>query len=227
MRMKKAADDDFRRRVGATVRRLRLERGWTLKQLAERLGTVDSTALGRKEVGKISIKPPEQRQIAQAFGLTYEDFLARVNANVRTSGAPGIPVINRAPAGQIVDYEEYGVDSGQGFEYLDWGGVHDELAFAVVVVGDSMEPGIREGDYLVLSSLNVPEPKVRFEDGKIVFVRFAEESRHRGCTLARAYKVPDGGGWRLQKDNPKYPPVFCADVEIGQFAVAIEHRRKL
>jgi hypothetical protein len=49
----------------------------------------------------------------------------------RTRGGLGIPIINLAPAGRIVDYEEYGVDSGQGWEYVEQGDIEDPLAFGV------------------------------------------------------------------------------------------------
>lgn len=141
-------------------------------------------------------------------------------------GTPGIHVINRAPAGQIMDYEEYGIDSGQGYEYLDLGDINDNLAFAVVVVGKSMEPTLRDGDYLVLSPLDPYKPhNDRLGDGAIVFVRFTYE-HSGGCTLARFFDEGDGK-IRLQKDNPAYAAINCDREDIQSLAIAVERRVKL
>lgn len=212
--------------IGQLVRRLREERGWTLEQLAERLAISTST-LAKKERGEVSIKPPERQQFAQAFKLTLDEFDEQWRGSRldRSVGGPGIPVINRAPAGQVIDYEEYGVDSGQGMEYLDWGDIRDDLAFAVIVVGDSMEPSLHEGDYLILSSLSLPRPKVKLEDGAVVFVRFGPDSGRPGCTIARWYGQSDGS-IILRKDNARHPPIVCRRDDLEQLAVAIEKRSK-
>jgi phage repressor protein C with HTH and peptisase S24 domain len=144
----------------------------------------------------------------------------------RSRGAHGIPFTNRAPAGQTVDYGEFGIDSGQGYEYLDLGDINDHLALAVVVVGDSMEPTLSEGDYLVLSPLDPYKPHTdRLKNGTIVFVRFTNE-RSGGCTLVRFFDEGDGT-IRLQKDNPTYAPIECDREDIQSMALAVERRVKL
>lgn len=210
--------------IGKLVELLREERGWTQIQLADKLG-IAPTSVGRKERGEIPIKPPERNRIAKVFGMTIEEFDERWRASRvdRTQGGRGIPVINRAPAGQVLDYEEYGIDSGQGFEYIDWGDVTDDLAFAVIVVGESMEPRIHEGDYLVFTPMTIPKPRAKLEHGDVVFIRFTQESDHEGCTLARWF-IEEGGKIRLHKDNPKYPPLFCTREDIRQLNVCIQRR---
>ena len=111
---------------------------------------------------------------------------------------------NRAPAGQIVDYEEYGVDSGQGYEYVDFGSVTDPLAFCVIIVGHSMQPTLNDGDQLVLSPVDPYKADERLVDGRIVFVRFTRE-HDGGCTVARFFDDGDGRV-RLHKDNPTFAP---------------------
>lgn len=215
--------------VGSVVRQLREQRGWTQAELGEKVGGLDPSVIGRKERGVLTIKPPERDRFAKAFGLSLREFdeLWRAASIERTSGGPGIPVINRAPAGQVVDYEEYGVDSGQGMEYIDWGDVGDDLAFAVIAVGDSMAPAVAEGDYLVFSSMGLPKPRAELKEGSVVFVRFGPESSVTpgGCLVARWFKLPDGS-IRLNKDNPRYQPLACRPEDIQQLAVCIERRTK-
>ncbi len=210
------------------VRELREDKGWTQAQLAEKLGVTTST-LSKKERGEFAIKPPLRRKIAEVFGLTLEQFDAgwRAAKITRTVGGPGIPVINRASAGVVVDYEEWGIDSGQGFEYIDRGDIKDELAVALIIQGDSMEPTLREGDYVVFVPMGVPKPSVEPKPGMIVFVRFTPESGRQGGTVARWHPMGDGSMMTLTKDNPKYPPMSAINHEVEQMLVAIQRRSAL
>lgn len=210
--------------IGQLVRSLRQEKKWTLADLASSTEMTIAT-LSKKERGDLAISPLDRKAFAAAFGLTLEDFDSRWRAwrIERSRGAPGIPVINRAPAGQIVDYEECGPDSGQGYEYLDFGQVDDDLAFAIIVVGDSMAPTIVEGDYVVFSPTGIPRPRVQLESGKVVFIRFGPDSSRPGCTIGR-FQDLGGGKYLITKDNPKHKPIACDREELVQIAVAIERR---
>lgn len=212
--------------IGLAVRRLREERGWTQEQLGLKVG-LDSTNIARRENGKTKIRPPERVKFAEAFDLPILEFDRHWRQwNIeRTCGGPGIPIINKAPAGLIIDYEEYGIDSGQGYEYIDRGDITDHLAFGVIVVGDSMMPTLRDGDQVVLTPVDPFVSDGKLTDGKIVFTRFVIE-HGGGCTLARFFS--DGQGRiRLHKDNPTYKPILCEREVIQAMAVAIERREKL
>src|SRR5690606_29742633 len=137
------------------IKRLREEHGWTQAELGQKVD-LDGTNIARREMGRTTVKAAERFRFAQALGMSTTEFDEQWRQWIvpRTRGGHGIPVINRAPAGQIVDYEEYGVDSGQGYEYIDFGTITDSHAFAVVVVGDSMQPTLADGDQLVLSPVD-------------------------------------------------------------------------
>jgi len=212
--------------IGSTIKRLREEHGWTQAELGARVG-LNGTNIARRETGRTRVKAAERFKFAEAFGMSVTDFDEqwRQWTVSRTQGANGIPVINRAPAGQVVDYEEWGVDSGQGYEYVDFGAVDDPLAFCVIVVGDSMQPTLQDADQLILSPVDPYKADERLTDGKIVFVRFTMD-RDGGCTLARFYQEQEGR-IRLHKDNPAYPPIHCDRDEIQGMAIAIERRMRL
>ena len=226
---------------GPAIKKLRELRGWTTAELAaqvqkaaEASGTVPkgigTSDINRMERGLYAVPMNKQRLLATVFGMSLDEFEKEWRSAVvpRTQGGPGIPVINRAPAGGVIDYEEYGVDSGQGWEYIDRAGIDDDLAFAIEVVGDSMEPALYAGDRVVFTSMNLPKPRAKLEDGCVVFVRFGpkdhEPSRMRGCTLGRWHT--DGDQVTITKDNPRHRPVFCDRREIEQLAVAIERRTR-
>jgi transcriptional regulator with XRE-family HTH domain len=213
--------------LGEVVRRLRVDRGLTVRDMAEKLGMHFATFAAKERGDGKPFNFAERKAIAKALGMTMEAFeSAWRGGSVKVTKGPGIPVINRAPAGEAVDYEEYGTDSGQGYEYLDPLGVpDDDLAFAVVVVGDSMEPNLRAGDYAIFSPMNVPRPRRQLTAGAVVFVRFSDDGTRRGCTIARWFPTDERRG-RLVKDNPKYAPI---DVEltpesISRIAVCIQRR---
>lgn len=212
--------------IGPAIKRLREERGWTQADLGQRVG-LDGTNIARRESGQTRVKANERALFAKAFGLSLVKFDEqwREWTVETTRGAEGIPIINRAPAGQVVDYEEYGVDSGQGFEYVDRGDIKDPLVFGVVVVGRSMEPRLREGDYLILTPCDPYRDDGKLQPGKIAFVRFTSAAGG-GCTLARFFPEEEGK-IRLHKDNPAYRPIYCSREDIQSIAVAVERREKL
>jgi len=212
--------------LGTAIKRLREERGWSQDDLGKLVG-IDGTNIARREIGRTRVKPSERPRFAAAFGMSLTEFddQWRQWHTPRTRGGAGIPIVNRAPAGQIVDYEEYGVDSGQGFEYVDRGTVQDELAFGIIVVGDSMEPVLRDGNYVILLPCDPYRADGRLDNGKIVFVRFTEDYGG-GCTLARFY-AEDDVTVRLHKDNPAYKPIVVQREDIQAVAIAVERRVKL
>ncbi len=220
--------------IGDAIKRLREERGWNQRKLAtlvtEAGFKIDHSNLAKRERGEIkNVKPPERRAYAKVFGLTQEEFDAEWRASridQTNGGGPGIPVINRAPAGTIVDYEEYGVDSGQGMEYIERCNVEDPLAFAVIVVGDSMEPELRSGDYAVFSPVfRVPKPRAEAKPGSICFVRIGGGAKRNGCSIARL-KAATSTSLEFSKDNPKHKGFSVDQEHLEQFAVLVELRRK-
>lgn len=212
--------------IGQAIKRLREEHGWTQAQLGARVG-LNGTNIARRETGTTRVKASERARFASAFGMSLADFDEqwRQWTVPRSKGGDGIPVINRAPAGQIIDYEEWGVDSGQGYEYVDFGSITDPLAFCVIVVGDSMQPALQDGDQLILSPVDPYKADERLTDGRIVFVRFTVE-RDGGCTLARFYHE-DRSRIRLHKDNPAFAPIHCDREDIQAIAIAVERRVRL
>jgi transcriptional regulator with XRE-family HTH domain len=228
--------------MGAAIKRLREERGWTQTELGERVG-LDGTNIARRERGTTKVKPAERQKFARAFGLSLTAFddVWRVFKTGRTQGGRGIPLINKVPAGEAQDYEEYGIDSGQGYEYLDYGDIHDDQAFALEIIGDSMQPRLNEGDRVIFSYCDPYHDDGKLKPGRIVFVRFVEGEAplmHAaagdrepmrpggGCMVARFYPSSDGKVL-LGKDNPQWPPLLVDREAIQNMAVAIERREKM
>lgn len=142
-------------------------------------------------------------------------------------------MINRAPAGHVVSYDHEQSAEGElhaAFEYIERDAdTMDGDLFSVIVVGDSMQPSLFEGDYLVLDPvLEGQDEKLR--DGQLVFVRFGQNTEHRGgCVLARmVWKDDSKNVIRLTKDNRTYKEIEVAftSENIERIAIAVQRRTK-
>lgn len=172
-----------------------------------------------------------RKDYATAFGMSIDEFEFGWRGGrpiPTTPGGFGIPVINRAPAGNVIDYEECGVDTGQGRVYIDRDNIADPNAFAVIVTGDSMVGLLNDGDYAIFIPVN-PDGKTQngrsaVEDGEAVFVRFSENGPVSGCTIALFYRLGDGR-IELKKKNEKYSPRYTKPELIANLSVLVQSRR--
>jgi repressor LexA len=108
-----------------------------------------------------------------------------------------IPVINKVAAGYPRDFADLDYPAGVADDYVRCPDVHDPGAFAVRVVGDSMEAKFSEGDVVVFS------PAAEVRSGDDCFVRFTDPHE---TTFKRVF-FEKAGSVRLQPRNEKHPPV--------------------
>jgi SOS-response transcriptional repressor LexA len=211
-------------RVGTLLRGMRIAKKLDLSTMAGTLGTTPGR-LQLVETGAVFPAAIERRMWASKLGFAdladfdhqWRDGWARVTAALRDGY---VPIINKAPAGSPVDYEEYGIDSGVGFEYIPRTvGMEGELLFAVIVIGDSMSPVFVEGDLVIFRPIRQDD---LIPDGSHVFVRFTAERQH-GCTFKSVYRRADGK-LDLRPENPGYKTIIASGDEIERMALAIEKR---
>jgi phage repressor protein C with HTH and peptisase S24 domain len=211
-------------RVGTLIRGMRIAKKMDLSAMAKSLG-ISSSRLQLVETGAAFPAAIERRRWAAILGFAdladfdhhWRDGWARVTAAHRDGY---VPIINKAPAGLPTDYEEYGIDSGCGYEYVPRSeGMDDELLFAVIVIGNSMSPVFLEGDLVIFRPVRQDES---IPDGSAVFVRFTSERQH-GCTFKSVYRRSDGK-LDLRPENPSYPTIVTAGDEIERMALALERR---
>jgi repressor LexA len=150
-----------------------------------------------------------------------DKIVADMGINVEQSGSPispgrPIPVINKVAAGYPVDFDDLDYPVGIADDYVRCPDVSDPRAFAVCVVGDSMEPKFKEGDIVVFS------PAATVNAGDDCFIRFAEPHE---TTFKRVYFEDDKV--RLQPRNDKYPPMIIDGKRINGMYKAIERVERL
>jgi len=128
-----------------------------------------------------------------------------------------VPVINKVEAGYPADFNDLDYPVGIADDYVRCPDLHDPNAFAVRVVGDSMEPRFCEGDIVIFS------PAAEVQNGDDCFVRF---SMPHETTFKRVFFEPDNKV-RLQPRNDKYPPIIVDGKRINGLYRAIIKYEKL
>lgn len=152
-------------------------------------------------------------------GLKKE--LARKNLVIDESISPTnpgiwIPVINRVSAGYPADFDDMGYPVGFADDYVRCPDLNDPNAFAVRVVGDSMEPKYFQGDIVVFS------PAAEVKNGDDCFVRF----QHPHETTFKRVFFEKRKMVRLQPRNEKYAPTIVEASRLsGIYRAVIKYQR--
>jgi repressor LexA len=142
--------------------------------------------------------------------------------SARDRGLRPIPVINKVAAGYPQEFTDLGYPVGVADEYVTVPAeMSDPNAFAVRVVGDSMEPKYHEGDIVIFS------PAATVESGDDCFVRFAMSGGPTDgeATFKRVFF--DGeDAVRLQPINDRHVPIFVKPSQIeGIFRALARYER--
>jgi len=147
--------------------------------------------------------------------MREHDVQAETGGESLTAGQL-VPVINKVSAGYPVDFDDLGYPVGIGEDYVRCPDLHDPNAFAVRVVGDSMEPKFSQGDIVVFS------PAADVANGDDCFVRF--QLPHES-TFKRVFFETDGKV-RLQPRNEMLPPQIVDGGRInGMYRAVIRYQR--
>jgi len=127
-----------------------------------------------------------------------------------------VPVINKVAAGYPAEFNDLDYPVGVADDYVRCPDLHDPNAFAVRVVGDSMEPKFTEGDIVVFS------PAAEVHNGDDCFVRF--QVPHE-TTFKRVFFESEDQ-IRLQPRNEKYSPTVVEGKRInGVYRAIIKYER--
>jgi phage repressor protein C with HTH and peptisase S24 domain len=150
------------------------------------------------------------------------ELLAETDFDVELTKAPLsagrlVPVINKVAAGYPSDFDDLNYPVGIADDYVRCPDLHDPNAFAVRVVGDSMEPRFREGDIVIFS------PAAEVNNGDDCFVRFTmpHETTFKRVFFEQENRV------RLQPRNEKYPPTIIDGKRINGIYRAIMKYERL
>jgi len=141
----------------------------------------------------------------------------------QATGVRRVPIINKVAAGYPQEFTDLGYPVGIADDYvtvpLELG---DPNAFAVRVVGDSMEPRYHEGDIVILS------PAAQVRTGDDCFVRFAMAglATDGESTFKRVF-FDSEDVIRLQPLNERQAPTLVRPADVAGIFRAIARYEKL
>lgn len=155
-------------------------------------------------------------QADQLDELLAENDLDAEKVESSLSAGRFVPVINKVAAGYPSDFNDLDYPVGVADDYVRCPDLHDANAFAVRVIGDSMEPKFTEGDIVVFS------PGTEVHNGDDCFVRFSQPHE---TTFKRVFFEQDNKV-RLQPRNEKYSPMIVEGERInGIYRAVIKYER--
>lgn len=189
------------------IKDLRLKKGMSQQELAEKVGYKDRSAINLIENGKRNITESRIMAIAKALGVT-PSFLMDGNKfdlnspNISTDNVT-FPVIGNVAAGfDNIAIEEWTGDKiSIPIEYLK-NKSKDEF-FVLRVTGNSMYPDYRENDKILVFKQTATD-----YNGQVAVVIYGENCG----TIKKVEQKKDC--IRLVPINPQYPPETIKDEEI-------------
>lgn len=204
---------------GNNLRKWREQRGWTIAVLAEKLGTTSPT-VSRIETAVQQPRAEMLRKITELFGMSAADFYATSNVEPAMLGSRRVPVWDYVQAGKWAGVAPYLRDEEMQ-SYISTDEELSDVAFALVIRGDSMEPEFKEGDFVVI------DPAVKAHPGDFVV---AKDSKSGEATfkLYRPRGFNDKGQdyFELVPLNPDYPPMRSDHQQIEIVGTMMEHRKR-
>lgn len=159
-----------------------------------------------------------QNLLSRKQSISDVSKLFRRETETAQNRPPGnwIPIINKVAAGYPNDFDDLDYPAGIADDYVLAPDLHDPNAFALRVVGDSMEPEFRQGDIVIFS------PAAAVQSGADCLVRLQNPYE---TTFKRVF-FDSKDQIRLQPRNEKYPPQIIKAARLnGLYRAVIQYRR--
>lgn len=149
--------------IGQNIKLARKSKGISQKNLAEMLG-ISTAYLCQLEGGQRNLDVSLLKRIASSLNVTEFDLMAE---NVSSFDMPArkVPIISWVRAGAWHEPNNI-YQPGDADEWIYTNATKDQSAYALRVVGDSMEPEFYEGDIIIVS------PYTRVESGDYAIVQY-------------------------------------------------------
>jgi phage repressor protein C with HTH and peptisase S24 domain len=162
----------------------------------------------RQFVKNLIHKKPKASQLRS---LLAKNKLKIEKQEIELAAGRLVPVINKVAAGYPTDFDDLDYPVGVADDYVRCPDLHDPNAFAVRVVGDSMEPKFLEGNIVVFS------PAAEVHSGDDCFIRLStpHETSFKRVFFETNDKV------RLQPRNEKYSPITVEGKRINGLYKAV------
>ncbi len=193
--------------IGNKIRQLRKEKGLTLEELAEKIGTSKQT-IHRYENGQISNIPHEKIEaLASVLGVSPSTLMGWESGipafdNILNISKRALPLLGEISCGEPI----YASEERESYVALSR---ELDADFCLVAKGDSMVGArIYDGDIVFIHSQS------SVDNGEIAVVIINDEA-----TLKRVYFYPNEQKLVLVAENPKYPPFVYIGSELERIKI--------
>lgn len=205
--------------IGDRIKKARLQRGLTLIEVAEKLGKTEAT-IQRYESGNIkNLKNDTIEELANVLNVSpahlmgWDTPTTPSNMIAFSPATVKIPILGKIACGDPITAEENLI----GYRYDSPDNLPSGNLFYLQAKGDSMEPTIPNGSYVLIRE----QPEV--ENGEIAAVLVNGDTE---ATLKRVKR--QGDTVFLMPDNPRHEPyVITADNPARIIGKAIRYTQDL
>jgi len=186
---------------GQRLKMLRQEKGIKQEELAQMLN-ISRKTISAYETGRANPQMDTIQKVAKIFGVTVDFLLGNTDSpvpvptpHVEKFDVRYIPVYNGVCAGNKGTYPE-------GNVIIDHIPIPAHLngKFGIRVHGDSMEPEIHDGDFVIV------DPEIQIEHGDKVVVILEEPYSSTPCAFVKIFRKQNGVVI-LQSINSNYAPI--------------------
>lgn len=175
--------------LGNHIRRLRQEHGWTLKELAAKIGGIGHTSVFHWEKGNNGPSPTQRTRLCEIFGIDLNELYG-IQTKKEPLPVQKIPVISWVHANKFEDIPELISD-----EYI-YSDTKCKNIFALRVQNDCMSPEFNSGDTIIVC----PGVDVKHDDFVVVADHEANTATFKQLKIYGHKKI-------LHPLNPKYKDI--------------------
>lgn len=177
--------------IGERIKRKREQLGMSQDELAQKLGYKSRSSINKMELGIQDVPQRKIKDISKILGVPIGYLLEDDKEDSKADGIQYVPIYSCLSCGRGSWIDERPEDQVGIPDYMMFTG----SSFANPAMGDSMEPGIHNGDLLIFQVT----PEVT--SGKI-----GSFSLNGAYYCKRFKRLADGSCW-LFSDNPAYDPI--------------------
>ncbi len=200
--------------TGEKIRLCRIQHGWSMREMAKRLGYANSSSIARIESGQIDIPQSKIAKFAKVFGCSAADLMekddARENAELSEFRRYGIekpqlkqiPLLGTIACGSPI-FAEQNIE-----EHIPCP-CGTDVDFCLRAKGDSMvNARIHDGDIVFIRQQDT------VEDGEIAAVLVEDEA-----TIKRVYFDRESDVLALVPENPAFKVMRYMGADIGKIQI--------
>ena len=200
--------------IGQRIKRFREELSISQAELAQRCGWLSQSRIGNYETDSRKVSVEDAVVLAKALNVNPGELILGTpdNASFTSAGERYLPLVSYVQAAPFTEPDNLlSAEGAKGHVMYD--GPISEVAFALKIKGDSMEPEFKEGDTIIIDPMVAPHP------GEFVIAKNGDHE-----ATFKKYRLKANGSFELVPLNPDYPTIDSDIQPVKIIGTMIEHR---